>query len=309
MTVQGKTVGDRQNSDRGLKLLRARSTVYRRATRLQKVQFFLTVLLPIAGAIAGILLPAARGFVATFALLITIIDVGLLDRMQRNQLKFAARVCEVFDTEVLLLPWSAHAAGARPSPEQIDEAAGAWPDGDANLRNWYPVAVARAPIQLARVICQRTNLWYDAELRRRYSGILLWLVVLSLTALFVLGLLARMTLIDFAATVLTPAAPVLVWALRDFYRQRDTADAQAGAQAELEQLWALVVSNKCDENECLNRARELQNTIFARRSSSPLIFPGLYNRLRPGLESQMNVGAEDLLTQAGIGGAETSSTA
>ena len=300
MSSQSQTVADRQNSNHGLTLLRARSAVYRNAVRLQKAQLGLTVLAPFVGAVLGIFWPDVRGYVATLSLLITVLDAGLLDRAQRNQLKLAARISEVFDTEVLHIPWSAHAAGARPSPEQINHAAGTWSEGDEKLRNWYPTAVVQAPLHLARVLCQRTNLWYDAELRRRYSGVLLGTVVTSLVALFIVGLFARMTLVDFAATVLTPAAPILVWALRDFYRQRDTADAQGTARVEVDQLWALVISGKCEPEECLSRARELQNTIFARRSTSPLIFPGLYNRFRTGMEAQMNVGASELLAQAGI---------
>ena len=206
----------------------------------------------------------------------------------------------MFDTEVLGLPWSAHVAGAQPSPEQIAQAADAWKGGDDNLRDWYPTAVGRAPLHLGRVICQRTNLWYDAELRRKYSGILLSAVLIGCGLLVVIGLSKNMTLVDFAATILTPAAPMLTWALRDFYRQRDTADAQTTARAEVDQLWALVISDKCGPDECASRARELQNTIFTRRSSSPLIFPGIYNRLRPGMEAQMNVGADELLVQAGV---------
>jgi hypothetical protein len=300
MTLEGISVVDRQNSPRGIKLLRARSSTYRRAARMQKVQLWLAVLAPFVGSVLGILISGVRPYVAAVSLVITLLDVALIDRLQRNQLKLAARICEVFDTEVLQLPWSNHAAGAPPTPEQIDEAADSWRSGETELRDWYPVAVARAPIHLARVICQRTNLWYDSELRRRYSGILLSVVIGALVILFAGGLVAKINLVDFVATVLTPAAPMLLWALRDFYRQRDTADAQAAARAELEQLWKLVVSKQCEADECLSRARELQNTIFTRRSTSPLIFPGLYSRLRPGLEGQMNVGAEELLAQAGI---------
>lgn len=300
MSTHVETVVDRQNSPRGLKLLRARSEIYRQATFLQKVQLFLTVIVPVAGAIIGFIWPDARGYVATLSLAITVLDAAVLDRAQRNQLKLAAKISEIFDTEVLQMPWSTHAVGAPPSPEQIVQAADAWSKGDDNLRDWYPTAVAVAPIHLARALCQRTNLWYDSEMRRRYSGILLTAALTLCGVLIVVGLALKVSLIDFSATVLAPTAPILVWTLRDFYRQRDTADAQALARSEVEQLWNLVISGNCGTDDCDRRSREIQNTIYARRVSSPLVFPGLYNRLRPGMEAQMNVGASELLRQAGI---------
>jgi len=300
MDAQGQAVVDRQNSLRGLKLLRARSEVYRQAKSLQKLQLLLTVVAPLVGAVLGIICPDARPYVATLSLTITVLDAGLLDRAQRNRLKFAAKVSEEFDTEILDLPWSAHVAGAHPTPEEITRAANAWQRGDEKLHDWYPKDVGKAPLHLARAICQRTNLWYDAELRRQYSGILLAVSLTSFAVLFVIGLVRQITLIDFAATILAPAAPILVWTLRDFYRQRDAAEAQSAARAEVEQMWALVLAGDCGAEECARRARELQNTIYSRRSSNPLVIPGLYNRLRPRLEAQMNAGAAELLAQAGI---------
>ena len=297
MSESGETVVDRQNSPRGMKLLRARSEIYQRAARLQKAQFTLTVLVPFVGAVLGLLFEDARSYVAASSLVIAILDIALFDRAQRNQLKLAARISELFDSEVLDIPWSSHAAGARPNPEQINEAAAAWRLGDDNLKDWYPSAVANAPLYLARIICQRTNLWYDAEVRRRYSSILLGVGLTAFTALFVVGLTQNMTVIDFVATILTPAAPILNWTLRDFYRQRDAAESQTIARSEVDQLWALVLEGKCDSEECIKRSRELQNTIFTRRSTNPLVFPGIYNRLRPSMEIQMNAGAEELLAQ------------
>ena len=109
MNTNTETVVDRQNSPRGLRLLRARSEIYRQAVTLQKTQLFLTVVVPIVGAIIGFIWPDARGYVATVSLSITVLDAALLDRAQRNQLKLAAMISEVFDTEVLQMPRSTHA--------------------------------------------------------------------------------------------------------------------------------------------------------------------------------------------------------
>ncbi|WP_198373759.1 S-4TM family putative pore-forming effector [Roseomonas rosulenta] len=51
------------------------------------------------------------------------------------------------------------------------------------------------------------------------------------------------------------------------------------------------------EEECQRTSRELQNAIYARRASSPLIFPRIYKRLRPQMEASMNEGVADLLSE------------
>ena len=289
-----------QNTAASLQLLSASSQVYREASHLQMLQFALTVIAPLLGAVTGVLLADARPYVAAAALAITILDVGLIDRAQRRRLKLAARMREEFDTEVLRMPWNPFAAGKRVEPEAIAEAARKWPDGNAALRDWYPITVRFAPLHLARVVCQRANLWYDAKLRERYSFLLLLGAAVLAVTLAAAGLVAGLSWSDFVATILTPAAPLLIWTLRDFYRQHDAAEALRTARSEAEALWELVLADGCDDDECARRSREFQNTLFARRAANPLLFPGIYSRTRPAMDAQMNAGAEALLRQAGV---------
>lgn len=147
-------------------------------------------------------------------------------------------------------------------------------------------------MHLARIICQRTNLWYDGTLREKYSSILLWSAIAIAILLLSGGFVAQLGLVDFVAVVMAPATPVVNWALREFFRQRDAVEALKLARAEAEALWAAALNGGCEPAECARRSREFQNTIFARRANNPLIFPKIYAWLRPSLEVQMNRGAE-----------------
>lgn len=123
--------------------------------------------------------PDVRPYTAALALLVALVDVTLLDRVQRARLKLAAKIGEAFDCEVLSLPWNRFVAGRPAEPETVAEAASAWRGGDETLVDWYPAAVGRAPLHLARIICQRTNLWYDAKLRRHYGT---WILTAAVPA-------------------------------------------------------------------------------------------------------------------------------
>jgi hypothetical protein len=168
------------------------------------------------------------------------------------------------------------------------------------LTDWYPVAVGKAPLHLARIICQRTNLWYDAKLRRHYGAWVLVFAAALLLALVIAAALTGLTVALLISTVLPPAAPVLIWSLREFFRQRDTAEAQETAKSEADILWDRAKAGQCPEPDCAAQSREFQNAIYARRASSPLMLPGAYRLLRPAMEAQMNRGAEAHLAEIGL---------
>jgi hypothetical protein len=289
-----------QNSSGLVRLLRARSQVYDEATRLLLVQVGLTVCIPSIAAVFGFLYPAVRPSIALLAILITIGDVMFVDRALRRRLKIAARISEQFDCELLDMPWSNLAAGSAVDPETVERAARAWRKGDGRLQNWYPASVGRAPMQLARVICQRTNLRYDVELRRLYGMALVviaWIIAASLVAI---GWLIELPFTDFVATAITPAAPVLIWALRDRFRQRDAAEALQAIKGEAEALFEDIRVGRCDPHACAARSRQFQDAIFARRASNPLLLPFVYRFVRPRMEAEMEGGVADLLRRAGF---------
>lgn len=291
------SIPERQNEEHFLRLLRARSQTYAQTSRLQVAQLLLVVLLPVVGSIAGLLWTDLRPYVASLALVIAVLDTAWLDRWQRGKLKAAAKICEQFDCELMGLPWNKLVAGKRLDPEHIEAEASAWRGGDDNLRNWYPNEIRDAAPRLALVMCQRTNAWYDSKLRQRYGAWLLAVVCSAFVLFLLIGLVLKLSLLDLTATVLTPAAPALIWCLREHFRQRDVAEMSEAAKAEAEILCEKAAASECNENELLVRAREVQNAIYARRASSPLLLPFIYRLARSRMEAQMRTGAAELLRE------------
>lgn len=280
--------------------MRARQQTYQRAKRLLILQFALTVGLPVVAAVAALAAPAIRPYTAILSLLISTVDVTVLDRAQRNSIKLAAKIAEAFDCAVLELPWNAFVAGNRPEPETLAEAERAWRGGDDGILNWYPVAVGKVPLHLARIICQRTNLWYDAALRRHYGS---WVLASALGLLVLLlgaALATGLTVEVFIASVLAPAGPIVIWAFREYFRQRDTAEAQEAVKADAEALWARARDGGCHAEECGDLSRAFQNAIYTRRAASPLMLPLVYKLRRSGMEDQMNKGTAAFLADIGV---------
>jgi len=295
-----------QNAKPQLRLLRAQRQLYGQAKTVVAGQLVLTIVVPLVGALVALALPDLKPFVAFLSLTIAIVDIAFLDRLQKRVLSSAAKVQEQFDCAVLGLPWNRFNVGQQLAPEAIYEAASAYSrrHDDSALTNWYPQVVGEVPLHLARIICQRTNLWYDSKVRRHYGTLLLLVAVGLLVALAGIGVLGGLTLTAFVLIVMAPGAPFFSWAIREYHRQRDVADALDRLRSEAEALWDRAKGGGCEADECEVQSRELQNAIFSRRSTSPPIFGWIYWLLRPHIEDQMNEGAADLvraITPAGLG--------
>lgn len=292
-------INRRQNTEPFLNLLRARSSVYESASAMQRLQLLVALILPIIAAALGFVVPESRPYVASVSLIIAVVDVCWLDRSQRARLRLAAGISERFDCTLLELSPNKFVTGRPISPEIIEGAAGRWTAGDARLENWYPNIPEVVPLELARIICQLANLWYDSELRRSYGQALLSVVVILGIVMLVVGIGLNLSTIDLVATVFVPFAPVLLWGLREQYRQRDAADANETIRNEAETLWEQALANMHDLAGCTSRSREFQDAIYSRRAANPLIFPLLYRFRRKRLETQMNRGAAARLKAAG----------
>lgn len=292
----------KQNSGRAQLLMRARQQTYARAVRLQMLQMVGVVLLPTVGAIIGIYFPETRAAVAAMSLLILALDILVLDRWMRKLLKLAAQICELFDCDVLTMEWNKFVAGGKPQEEDIQHAAAAYPKTEKAAKaiwDWYPPSVKRAPLHIARLACQRTNLWYDAKLRSRYTE---WLIIIPIAIALILIIPSATAHLDFDAMVLTlaaPATPILVWSIRERNRQRDAWEAQRGTIEQADGLLDEVAANGCTEAECTQKSREFQDAIFARRVANPLIFPLIYRIYRSQSEMQMNAAADQRLKALG----------
>lgn len=288
------TIAKDQDLPASQRVLKARQKIYADATVLQVTQFLATVVFPVAGAILGTLYSPARPYVALYSLIVTALDVLWLDRSLRGKLKMAARISEEFDCGVLKMSWNSFSAGKRVDEEKIDAAFRNWRGDEAKLRGWYGPIPEGAPLPLARVVCQRTNLWYDMSLRRSYRNLLICCAVVVFLGLIVGSVAMKLTMLDFVVISAT-VAPALLWVVREQFRQSDAADAGDTLKSDAERLFDDVKSGACSEAECEGRSREFQDAIFGRRVANPLIFPLIYRFMRPEMEKQMEAGAAALL--------------
>lgn len=153
------------------------------------------------------------------------------------------------------------------------------------------------PIHQARIICQRSNVWWDAKLRRRYSK---WIVIILITltiVVFLIGLVGGLNLEKFLLAVLAPLMPAFVLGLRQYAEHNEAANRLDRLRENAEILVQKAVSKKLTQQDLEMESYSFQTQIYDNRRHSPLIFDWLYSRLRSKDEEQMNKGAESIVLE------------
>jgi hypothetical protein len=281
-----------------VRLIWARHRTYQAAKYTQGWFVFGTAAVPVFAALTSSYWPDFKPGFALVALFLLYLDVGLIDRLQKERLKRGAKLQEEFDTKVFGLPWNGFVAGDKVPPEDVTAAASTpMPtERQREFETWYEASVARLPLPYGRLICQRTNISYDWRLRRRYSN-LLFVGTLVLAAV----VLAASVVFDpkFTDFILALAmiTPMVSWVLREYRKQLDTCDSLKNLQSEFKSVWHRAMDGASEQQLAVG-SRQLQDAIYQHRASAPLVFDWVYFRMRSKNESEAHAAAEEYVKEA-----------
>lgn len=290
-----------QNENRQLERLCAQRALYAKAKVVVGAQLSLAIAPALLFSFLMLKWPDLKLFATLIALLITLADFGILDPMQKRWRRTAAQIQEAFDCDVLSLDWTILRAGKQPPPEEVMRHARKGMQDQAAVtavRDWYPQCVGELPIQLGRLICQRTNCHWDATLRNTYSLFVtvgLWLIV---GIVLFLGAAANPTFDGFVLAMLAPATPAMVLALR---QQREHAEASRSStllREHAESLWDRALAKEIQLGALTAESRSLQSEIFLRRATSAPVFDWVYNMLKRRQQEYADRSAEQLVAEA-----------
>ena len=165
------------------------------------------------------------------------------------------------------------------------------------LENWYAPVVGELSWDLARIVCQRSNCWWESKQRRRYTvWIVGGLVAVGVAALG-LGLVGGLTVEKLFLAIIAPLMPAVILGVRQWTEHSEAATRLDKLKEHAERLWADAF-NHLNSTELLSKSRALQDEIFESRKRSPLVFDWIFRRLRNEYEAQMNHGAQELVDDA-----------
>jgi hypothetical protein len=283
----------KQNSAPMLDVLRAKCALYDSVRRLYVMQAWVTVGLPIVLSVLKLLYPEAAEVAVVGGLLLLGADLGWLDPKQKERRALAARAQEMFDVEVLSLPDHGYRTGPALDPETVARWARRHSSA-VGLRNWYPVAVGRLPLEFGRVVCQRANGVWNGTMRRRFAvairaaaGLLVAIVVIA----YVVTGGAVTSMLSWLLTL----SPALVWAIREARRQMESVEASDKVKDQSLALWSALLARAMSPEAAVQESRTLQDAIYDQRRRDQQVFAWVYSRFRSQQEEDMKVGADALV--------------
>ena len=207
-----------QNTERQLQRLAAQRYLYSMVKCIFGWQLFFGGLLTVIFAFLVVIDSSFKILAVSWGILITLIDIFWLTPWQNRLKNSAAKIQEIFDCDVLELPWNKLKAGKRPDAELVKELSEKYakkPLKNSPLENWYDHAeIDSIPIHITRIACQRTNLWWDSKQRRSYAHYII--LIVSLIFIVVLGLSLKdgFSMENFIMRVIAPLSPVFLLALQ-----------------------------------------------------------------------------------------------
>jgi SMODS-associating 4TM effector domain len=284
-----------QNILSRLNLLAAQRQLYSDAKRIQAISVIICVPLAVAWSILIAILPKYTVYAALWGILATFLDLLFLSRLQKSTQEKAAKIQQRFDCEVLQLNWAKSNCGMEIDPETIHDASIRFIGKNKNysaLEDWYPISVGKLPIHQARIICQRANVLWDAQLRRRYCRWIITILALLTIIIFLIGLIGGLTTEKFVLAILAPLVPAFVSGLRQCVENGEAATKLDKLKENAEILVRETISGKSIPQDLESQSSDLQGQIYYNRRHSPLIFNWIYSRLKSKDEEKMNKGAE-----------------
>jgi hypothetical protein len=306
-------ISDRQNTEINIQRLAAQRYLYSRAKRLHFIRLILTLptilILSIIVALlkskqitssVGIQPYDASWLLALASLVVFVLDRFIFEPVQQEQKAAAVAIQEEFDCDVLQIPRNDIELPKRPVRERIISNARHYLTryGPDKLYNWYACPGDNLiPLSAARVICQRSNVSYDASLRQRYI-----LTVLICGFVVSIGVVAvsvahDLSLRGLLSSVIAPLLPIAGFVVGEIRQNRAAIQTLEDIRDCIEEQWDAVLSRDLRNNDLVHKSRQLQDRIYANRKGSTLIPDWLYEKLRTSNEALMEATAEQMKQQ------------
>jgi hypothetical protein len=288
----------RQNSATNLARLAAQRWLYSLGKKAIGVQVFLAIPVMIGVCIIGRITGNAFAWIgASISVSVLAVDLLWLSPMANRLRAKAARIQEQFDVEVLGIEQNSVLIGQQVDLEEIQAFACKYPTkkkGYNDLLDWYSTEVDGLPIEVARVICQRSNLWWDAELRRGYMRLIISTCVVVVLGLTVFCLVLDTGLQAFILSVVFPLLPLISFTTRQQIDNAAVVRKLEQVKSDCENMWERIKIDDIDTTFA-SVSRQVQDVIFSKRETSPLVFDWYYWTRRKELSKMNEYSAQEMV--------------
>lgn len=279
-------------------MLAAQRFLYSRTKIYYFSRLTTALLIAIIGPILSSRIPSTAEYIALFSICYLVLDLLVFESLESLIRTKAAKIQELFDAIVLELDWNKIVVGTKPDLEDIHENSQKLKHKKSieKLQNWYPSKIVKLPISIARIICQRSNVWWDAKMRKVFFYTLVFLLIIIVIILLVVGLSQQQTLKNVIQGIFLPVLPLILMLLNQIIAQKNTIKYLHYIKNHTEDLLDGNFEEKNDF-ELSRAARTIQDEIYRHRKSCLPIPNFLFFKLRDSFEKQMIFNAEEKIEQ------------
>ena len=279
--MSATTIFQRQNELDALLYARAFRRRYDIARRWRLLRLGGAVLLGTVGVLLALAKPSTGEYVAAIAAVWLLFGRAVLDAYEQRLRRDGTVAQELFDTQVLALPWSTTTAGPRPIEEDVRN----WGRRrtDTGLRDWYAdTGSAQHPVDA--LICQRSTITWARQDHANYAQFLRWFAGAVIVLTVVLGLVLELSLSEYLLRLGLPMLPAMLDILDIAKANAHVAHAKTCLESQATAL--LERAKTSGAPPTLAECRRLQDGIYATR-----LLPGvptwMYRFTRKGRQENM----------------------
>jgi SMODS-associating 4TM effector domain len=266
--------------------------------RLAETRLIVTVLLPGLLSLSAIFFQWMRVWAALYGVVISLIDVSLIERKLQEGKIDSAKIQECFDCNIFNIAWNEIKVGGKPEREKISSASDRYkPKGD-EFKDWFPPLIGVLPQRLTWIVCLRTSTWWPTQVRRLYLSCLQGVFIALIISIIIIGVATRVSLETLILAVLTPLSPTMLWFVREIRKQKETTAKLEGLISKIEDIWDKALKRELKDGQLEEKARQFQDETYDFRCTYQPINSYVYRRLRKGLPKRMQVTVEEMVREA-----------
>lgn len=266
-----KTLSERQNSSYSIDLLKAMRQSYDNGKCFRFTRVVITASIPIISIFIINLNSDSKAFFALISAIWLAFSRLYFINFEKECIKTAAVLQEEFDTKLFKIPWNKMLVGETINDKKRMLLSNSFKGDESKLLNWYPGLNKIANENLTCLMCQKTSLQWEVELRKFYKNkvllpILLFSLVITIVTLFQFNLSFQTIILS----IIIPSLPLLLHLIETLNAHKNQISVQ-------EKVLSSIKSSINDfETHNSDQIREYQNAIFMKRIETNAVPSKIY---------------------------------
>ena len=293
---KGQEILYKQSLDVNIDRLLAQRRLYSNAKRMQYILVAITVIIPVLVAFvtnfSNLKIDDPSWIYTIYAIAVIFGEKILEIFIDRNK-RTAASIQEKFDTNIFGIPENELLNSvfidhdivrkySKKDKRNINKV--------SRVTNWYSARIDCLQTNIAILFCQRMNICYDQNIKKKYNKLLISLSILTFATLLIISLTNDFSLKIFIIEVILPSAPILNFTYKEINQNIESVDNLQKLREIIETK--LTSLSRTDTIE-IEELRNIQDRIFNNRILSPLIPNFIYRIFWTELEDEMNYSVEN----------------